>query len=137
MNPAIVNAAGRHGISFVGGMLGILAVLGMLEPDQVKDIMAALQQTMDGLSQATAGLSKILWIVGPMLGVTGAAYAAKSATFLNQLKSVLDTASKNTSQGTEATKVLIDAAAKLPEVEKVIVAPTIAAAVPNEKVVAQ
>lgn len=134
MNEAQVNAVGRHGLSFVGGALGILAVLGMLDADQVKEIITSLQQTMDGLSQATAGMAKILYIVGPLMGGAGAIYAAKSANFLNQIKSVLNTASKDTKEGLEATKVLLNATASLPEVTKVV-APTIANDVESEKVV--
>lgn len=133
---AQVNAGLRHVLSFTGGGLGVLAALGMLEPDQVKNIIAGLQQTMDGLSQATAGLAKVLYIVGPLLGVTGAAYAAKSANFLNQLQSVLKKAQEPSEQGVAATKKLLDGVANIPEVDKVV-ASTLAAEIPNDKVVAK
>ena len=136
MTEAQTNAALRHVASFGGGGIAVLTALGLLDADQAKAIIVALQQTMDGLSQATAGLAKILYIVGPLMGGAGALYAAKSANFLNQLKSVIAIASQNSDKGIEATKAVVDATATLPEVSKVV-APSIANEVPNDKVVAK
>jgi hypothetical protein len=107
-----VYAALRHVASFGAGAATVLISFGALDAETAHQAVAALNQVVDGLSQASGGLFKLSVVLGPVVAGVAARFAARSASPQAQIMSV----------------------AANPAVEK-IVAPSIADAIPSEKVV--
>ena len=110
---AEINAALRHVASFGAGAATVALTFGVLDQDTAHQAVAALNQVVEGLSQATGGVFKLSVILGPIVAGVAARFAAKSASPQAQIMAV----------------------AANPAVER-IVAPSIADATPCEKVVA-
>lgn len=130
-----VDAALRHAYTAAGTVLALGAVVAVVPQESVQPIMDALRQTGDGLQQVFGGMSKLLVIVGPIVGAWMAKIAATKAGFTSQLKSV--TAAASAPENVEQKKEMLAATASIPEVKKVIAEPEIAAATPSAKVVSQ
>jgi hypothetical protein len=111
---AQVNAALRHAASFGAGAATVALTFGVLDNDTAHQAVQALNQVVDGLSQATGGLFKLTVILGPAVAAIAARFAAKSASPIAQ----------------------INAVAANPDVSKVVTTPEIAKATPSDKVVA-
>jgi hypothetical protein len=110
---AQVNAALRHVASFGAGAATVLIGLGVMSADNAQQAVVALNQVIDGLSEATGGLFKLSVILGPAIAAVAARFAAKSASPLSQ----------------------INAVAANPDVQKVVTTAAIANAMPSSKVV--
>lgn len=120
-----VNAALRHVGTASASAASVFVVLGFLSPDQAQAIIADMQQIVAGLTQAFGGFSKILIIVGPVFAGLMATFAAKSGSVGSLISSLLKQ-SQGTTAAADATKTaIVNAAATLPEVEKVV-APALA-----------
>jgi hypothetical protein len=112
---AEVNAALRHVASFGAGAATVLICFGAISADSAHQAVAAINQVVDGLSQATGGVFKLVVILGPAVAAIAARFAAKSASPIAQ----------------------INAVAANPDVQKVVTTPAIATAIPSNKVVSQ
>jgi hypothetical protein len=110
-----VYAALRHVASFGAGAATVALTFGVLDSDTAHQAVEALNQVVDGLSQATGGLFKLSVILGPAVAAVAARFAAKSASPIAQ----------------------INAVAANPDVSKVIATAEIAKATPSDKVVAK
>ena len=112
---AEVNAALRHVASFGAGAATVLIGFGAISADSAHQAVAALNQVIDGLSQATGGVFKLSVILGPAVAATAARFAARSASPLAQ----------------------INAVAANPDVHQVVTTADIANATPSNKVVSR
>ena len=112
---AEVNAALRHVASFGAGAATVLIGFGAISADSAHQTVAAINQVVDGLSQATGGVFKLAVILGPAVAAVAARFAAKSASPIAQ----------------------INAVAANPDVEKVVTTPELAGATPSGKVVSK
>ena len=112
---AEVNAALRHVASFGAGAATVLIGFGAVSADSAHQAVAALNQVIDGLSQATGGLFKLSVILGPAVAAIAARFAARSASPLAQ----------------------INAVAANPDVHQVVTTAEIANATPSNKVVSK
>ena len=120
-----VNAALRHVGTASASVASVFVVLGFLTPDQSQAIIADMQQIVAGLQQAFGGFSKLAIIVGPIFAGLMATFAAKSGSVTSIIATLLKTAHANTIASDEAKTAIVNAAAGLPEVEKVV-APALA-----------
>jgi hypothetical protein len=128
-----VNAGLRHVLSYAGGGVTVLASLGFVDPENAKSLILALNEIGDGVQKVFGGISKIGIIIGPIMGVVGTTYAVKSATFRNQLASVIRSAQDKK----EAKVELLEQTAEQLPVEKIVVSdPALAEATPSPKVTA-
>src|SRR6185312_3658978 len=126
-------AALRHVYTAAATVLGLAAVVAVVPKEQVQPILDSLHQIGDGVQQVIGGFSKLMVIVGPIVGVWMARLAAGSASFKSQLASVAKQASAPGNP--ENAKQMVEATAELPVVAKVV-APAIAPEVASDKVVA-
>jgi hypothetical protein len=110
-----VNAALRHLASFGAGAATVLIGFGAISADSAHQAVAAINQVVEGLSQATGGVFKLAVILGPAIATIAARFAAKSASPIAQ----------------------INAVAANPDVTKVVTTPEIAGAIPSDKVVSK
>src|SRR5215475_12554159 len=85
---AQVNAALRHVASFGAGAATVLIGLGAISADDAHQAVAALNQVIDGLSEATGGLFKLSVILGPAVAAIAARFAEKSASPIAQINAV-------------------------------------------------
>ena len=93
----------------------VLIGFGAINADSAHQAVAAINQVVDGFSQATGGVFKLVVILGPAIAAIAARFAAKSASPIAQ----------------------INAVAANPDVQKVVTTPAIAVATPSNKVVSQ
>jgi hypothetical protein len=112
---AEVDAALRHVASFGAGAATVLIAFGAISADSAHQAVAAINQVVDGLSQATGGVFKLVVILGPVVATVAARFAAKSASPIAQ----------------------INAVAANPDVTKIVTTPEIAGVTPSDKVVSK
>lgn len=110
-----VNAALRHAATFGAGAATVLIGFGAISADNAHAAVAAINQVVDGISQATGGVFKLVVILGPIVGTISARFAMKSAS----------------------PQAQINAVAANPDVSKVVTTQAIASEAPSEKVVAK
>lgn len=126
-----VSAALRHLYTSAGTVLGMGAALALIPQDQVQPSLDALREVGDGIQKVFGGVSKLLIIVGPLVGVWMAKIAAVRSGLSSQVSSLFSKASAP--ENVELKKEVLAATAELPGVEKVV-APDVAAEVASEKV---
>ena len=145
-NPQFL-AAARHALTAAAAIAVTLGVISASDSEQIVSVLISIGQAIGQLGAAVAAL---VAIVGPL-------YATISASDKNQIKRVETIAADPTSPKSEEAQValvkataslaaeelpqtdaakqaIVSAAAAIPEVDKVV-APSIAASVPSEKVV--
>lgn len=116
---AVVNSVLRHIGTGGGAVVGTLATLGFLTPENAQAVITDMHQIMDGLTQAWGGFSKIAVIAGPAFAAVMAALAARSSTLKSLIASV--------AQADKDKKIDIQGA--------IVAPPDVANAVPSDKVV--
>ncbi len=117
-------ASGRNYASTIVGFVG---GVGIISAAQSKGLTDALNEIISGVSQIVHGATsmwQILVVAFPIIGVVMARYASKSAKTSNQASAVqAAVADPNSSVSAEAKVAIVNAAAALPEVEKVVAPP--------------
>lgn len=111
-----VSAATRHLVTAGGTAVTILGALALLPADKVADAVTGLQMLGDHLQLVFGDLSKLWLILGPVL----IGFAVKGATFAASLKGQLKSITSNPAVKVEGT---------------IVTTPSVAAAVPSDKVV--
>lgn len=106
-SPAVVTAFFRHVVSYVMGAVTVGAALHFFTPEQASQLTAGITNIVSGISTAAGGIATVIAILS---GV----WAAWTATPKQQLLSV----------------------AENPDVRKIVAVPSVAAATPSPKVVA-
>lgn len=130
-------AVGRHVLNSACSVVATLAVVGLFSDQDAGTITQGLNDIGAGLAQFAKGVAAI---AGVMVPIYTALKAKSSANPNNQVAAVVENLKKNggltgpSVVTTEARKDLIDAVAKMPEVQGVV-APAVAD-IPNPKVVA-
>jgi len=128
----------KHGGSYAAGAFTIIAGFGVIDHDHAVQAIAAINDVVNGLSQATAGVGKIVVILGPAAATVMGWLASHNVGFGPSLKRVVEQAKASPSIAPDSPKQeLLAATASLPEVAKVVpVDPRIAEINPSEKVTA-
>ncbi len=124
---ARIYASGRN---YVNLGLGFATSVGLFSVAQSKTLTESLTEVYTGISQVAHGLTSIwqvLVVVGaPAVGAVLAWYAQRSAKTENKQASIIATAADpNDPKASEAKVAIVNAAASLPEVQKVV-APALA-----------
>lgn len=137
MNPVANTQIGvlfRQIAQFGVGGISVLIMLGSLDPEQTKALLANIKAVHDGLGQAWSGLSKLMILLGPLAGAALAKVAWANSSFRGALSRVVTVISQP--GVTEDKTTSLKAIAKSGEIETVVVAdPAVAASVPVENVV--
>lgn len=119
-------ASGRNYASTIAGFIG---GIGIMSASQSKGLTDAFAEIFNGLSMIVHGATSawaILIVAFPIIGTIMARMASNSATTKNQAAQVQAAiADPNTPVPTEVKVAVVNAAARLPEVEKVV-APALA-----------
>lgn len=102
------SAFGRHVVSYGAGVATVAVGIHFLNPDQGTQLSTALKQLVDGLTTTFGAISTLIALGSGL-------YASWTASPTSQIKAV----------------------AANPEVAKVVTAPSVAASIPNTKVVSQ
>lgn len=120
-----VNSVLRHVGTASASVASVFMVLGFLTPEQSQAVIADMQQIVAGLQQAFGGFSKLIIVVGPVFAGLMATFAAKSGSAASLLSTLTKIAHSNTPVADDAKIAIANAAAALPEVQKVV-APALA-----------
>lgn len=117
-------ASGRNYASTIVGFIG---GVGIISASQSKGLTDAVNEIVNGLSQVVHGATsmwQILVVAFPIIGVLMAKMASNSAKTSNQAASVQAAIQDPATSVSAETKVaIVNAAAALPEVEKVVAPP--------------
>jgi hypothetical protein len=127
----------RQGGQFAAGGVSVLVVLGSIDADTAKNLVADIGQVVDGLSQATAGFGKIIVIVAPIVaGVIAkfAVVASGTKASIDKLRAVGSDPTQPTS--TEANTAIKAAASSIPNTVVVTASPSSDVAVLANKIAA-
>lgn len=124
-------AQARHYITF---FCGVLVTFGIVTVAQQNEAALALNNIIEGLEKVIGGIVVLAGILGPIINGW---ISSRNASTKSQIERVAEIANDPAQPATkEAKETLLTATASMPEVDK-IVAPSIAANVPSEKVVTQ
>lgn len=113
-----VSAVTRHGVTAIGAGITILGVLAFLPADKAQAALMKLQEVGDDITKLTGDLSALWVIIGPALILGMGKLAAGAASLKGQLRSI-------------ARNPAVDITPQ----SKIVVPPTVAAAVPIPQVV--
>lgn len=118
-------ASGRN---YINSAVGLLTGIGLMSAAQNKGLMDALNEMYNGVSQivhgATSAWTILAVLLAPIVTPILSRMASNSAKVDNQAKAVAVAVSDpNNSVSTEAKISIVNAAATLPEVEKVVAPP--------------
>lgn len=124
-NTGQVDAVLRHVYTAGGTAITIMGALALLPDDQVQPAVDALHKMGDAAKEFF-GAASVLWgIIGPVivgLAMKGAWFAASMSS---RVRALFTVASGTSPQASVAKVAIVNAAAQLPEVEKVV-APALA-----------
>lgn len=151
----------RQGGQYAAGAVSVLVLLGSMDAESAKSAVAAINDVVAGLSQATAGASKLMVVLGPAAGGLIAWWAAHRSSdkakitdvkvmatdpalpaapeAQEALKAATSSLPRTLVLGTAPGVATVDLAAKvasIPETGIVLATPEIAAATVSGKVVA-
>lgn len=116
-----VNAAMRYLGSNAATAFAVLALMGMLTPEQVTALNAAMNDFTTGIGMVVSSASKMWMILGPLAAFWLAKVGIQSASVQGLVGRLLQIAQKEaTPEATQAKVAIVNAAAALPEVEKVV-----------------
>ena len=134
-----LQAAGKHVASYAAGGVSVFVALHFISPPQGLEATESINSIVDGLTQVGKGIAGLAAVVVPIYTSWRAAHNASPAQQVEHVVQQL-----NASPGTQAANAiadptsrakLIEAVAEMPEVKKVVpVDPTLAAAIPSQKV---
>src|SRR5271165_2094015 len=83
-----VSAAMRHVGTATATATAMMALLGVLNQDQVQAVVVDVHQITDGLQQVFGGASKLVVLLGPIAALYFGKVAFASASLRSQLKSI-------------------------------------------------
>jgi len=134
-------AAGRHVLTYAGGLVTMAAVWGLVSQGDASTLTQGLNDIGAGLAQFAKGVAAIAGVLVPLYS---ALMAKRSAQPDQQIKSVVATLSAPNSGKTVAEvvsdesdrKKLISAVADMPEVKGVVTTAKVADETASNKVVA-
>lgn len=160
-DPGQIPSLLRQGAQHAAGAVTVLVVLGSIDADTAKSVVGAINDVVAGLSQATAGISKIAVILGPLVGGLIARFAFLRSSSKAKIADVEVIASDPTQPAAPEAKAALKAAtaslpntlvvepahgietivlaaktASMPEVKTVFATPEIAALTVSNKVIA-
>lgn len=143
-DPGQISVMLRQGGQYAAGGISVLVLLGSIDAETSKNAVVAINEIVNGLSQATAGVSKLTVILGPTVGGILLWWAKRNSSAANKKADVamlpntvvVTTApNQNAPNDVVATTALAAKIATIPEATTVLSTPEIAAATISGKVV--
>lgn len=114
----------RQGGQYAAGAVSVFVLLGSIDADTAKNAVAAIGEVVGGLSQATAGVSKLTVILGPLAGGLIAWWAAHRSSDKSKIADVKVLATDPAQPAApEAREALKAAASSLPQT--LVIAPAL------------
>lgn len=132
-----INAGLRYIGTSAATAFTVLAVLGQINPDQVKSLTDSMNDFTTGIGMAVGALSKMWIVLGPVAAIWLGKIGMSAASTKGLISGLLKAASEpNATKSVEVKSAILDAAASLPEVASDIrvTDPALAANTISEKV---
>jgi hypothetical protein len=116
-----VNTAARYLGSNAATAFAVLGLMGFLSPEQIQALNAAMNDFTTGIGMVVSSASKMWIILGPLLAFWLAKVGIQSSSVQGLVNRLLQMAREEATPASDAAKVaIVNAAAALPEVEKVV-----------------